>query len=273
MMEKPKEILKGLGIIAKIVGAKEAHIAIEDNKLSAIYAMERTLESVKCSAFAEASADRQASGVKIIRLRTKYPQGAEKQVIKAVLNRVVPAGGLPMDVGCVVQNVGTALAIYEAVYLGKPLIERCITVTGSCVKEPLNIWVRIGTPISDLKEAFGGFSKEPKKVVVGGPMMGVAQYTMDVPVAKGTSGLLFLTKEEADSYEESVCIRCGKCLEVCPMELAPTTLMYRVKYEKFDEAGALGIANCFECGACAYECPARIPLVDYMKFGKSKITA
>ena len=263
MVESSKEILKGLEIILKILSAKNAYIAIEDNKQSAIYAMEKALKafSFQLSAFS----------VKIIILRTKYPQGAEKQIIKSILNRTVPAGGLPMDVGCVVQNVQTAYAIYEAVYSGKPLTERVITLTGSCLKEPVNIRVRIGALLKDLVDFVGGFKKEPKKIIMGGPMMGVAQYTMDVPIVKGTSGVLFLSEDEALQTKESACIRCGKCLEVCPMQLAPTTLMYRVKKEFFSEAKDLGIASCFECGACAYECPAKIPLLDYMKYGKARI--
>lgn len=263
MLEKTKEILKGLEIIVKILGVKDAYIAIEDNKLSAIYAMEKALQA--------SSFELSAISIKILELKTKYPQGAEKQVIKSVLNRVVPAGGLPMDVGCVVQNVGTAFAIYEAVYFGKPLIERCITITGSYVKEPMNLWVRIGTLLSDLKEPLGGFIKEPERIIVGGPMMGIAQYTMDVPIVKGTSGILFLSREDMDRQEESVCIRCGKCIDVCPMGLAPTTLMHYVKKKRFQEAKALGIPHCYECGACAYICPAKIPLLDYMKFGKAMI--
>lgn len=263
MLEKPQEILRGLSIIARILGVKDTYIAIEDNKLSAIYAMERALRSVQ----------RASLNMKIVALHTKYPQGAEKQTIKAVLNRDVPAGGLPMDVGCVVQNVGTAFAIYEAIYLGKPLIERVITLTGSCIKDPVNVCVRIGTLISDLVDVFGGFKRDPKKVIAGGPMMGVAQYTMEIPVIKGTSGVLFLSEDEVQRPPESVCIRCGKCLDVCPMELVPTALMYRVKYERFQEAKELGVENCYECGACAYMCPAKIPLLDYMKFGKSKLLA
>jgi len=255
MIENPKEIFKGLEIILKILNAKDAYIAIEDNKQSAIYTIEKALPK----------------NVKLAVLRTKYPQGAEKQIIRSVLNRAVPAGGLPMDVGCVVQNVQTAYAIYEAVYSGKPLIERAITLTGSCLKEPVNIRVRIGTALKDLVDFIGGFKKEPKKIIMGGPMMGLAQYTMDVPVVKGTSGVLFLSEEEIPRTRESVCIRCGKCIEVCPMQLVPTTLMYRVKKEFFSEAQALGIAGCFECGACAYECPAKIPLLDYMKYGKARI--
>ena len=263
MLERPKDIFKGLEIIARALGARDSYIAIEDNKLSSIYAMERAL-----SAFSFQSS---AFSVKIVTLKTKYPQGAEKQVIKAVLNRVVPAGGLPMDDGCLVQNVGTAVAVYEAVHLGKPLIERAITITGPCVKEPMNIYARIGTLISDLVALTGPFLKPAKKVIAGGPMMGIAQYTMDVPVIKGTSGVLLLSKDEIDEAPESVCIRCGKCIEVCPMGLTPTTLMYNVKNKRFKEAKELGIAHCYECAACAYACPAKIPLLDYMKFGKSKI--
>ncbi|MBI5143696.1 MAG: electron transport complex subunit RsxC [Candidatus Omnitrophica bacterium] len=263
LLEKSKEILKGFEIIVKILGVKDAYIAIEDNKLSAIYAMERAISAY--------SVQRTAYSIKIVKLETKYPQGAEKQVIKSVLNRTVPAGGLPMDVGCVVQNVGTAFAIYEAVYFGKPLIERCITITGSCVKEPMNLWVRIGTLLEDLKDSQGGFLKEPKRIVVGGPMMGIAQYTMDVPIVKGTSGVLFLSEDDIDREEESVCIRCGRCIDVCPMGLVPTTLMYHVKKERFREAKDLGIPHCYECGACAYICPAKIPLLDYMKLGKAMI--
>lgn len=263
MIEKPKEILAGLAIMARILDVKNTYIAIEDNKLASIYAMEKALHNTQYP----------IPNTKIAVLRTKYPQGAEKQVIKAVLNRIVPAGGLPMDVGCVVQNVGTAFAAYEAVYLGKPLIERAITITGTCVKEPLNTYVRIGTLLSDLVAAFGGFTKEPKKIIFGGPMMGIAQYTMDIPITKGTSGVLFLSKDEVIRPEESVCIRCGRCIDACPMGLVPMTLMYNVKKELFAQAKELGIANCYECGACAYTCPAKIPLLDYMKFGKAKIPA
>ena len=261
MVENSKEILKGLEIILKILGVKNAYIAIEDNKQSAIYAMDKALHNTQYA----------IHNTKISVLRTRYPEGAEKQIIKSVLNRIVPAGALPMDIGCVVQNVGTAYAVYEAVYSGKPLIERIVTLTGSCLKESVNIRVRIGTILKDLVNSIGGFRKEPKKIIMGGPMMGLAQYTTDLPVVKGTSGAIFLSNEEAEETKESVCIRCGKCLDVCPMQLAPMTLMYRVKREFFSEAKDLGIAGCFECGACAYECPAKIPLLDYMKYGKSRI--
>ncbi len=263
MIEKSKELLKAVEIMVRILDAKHAYIAIEDNKLSAIYAMERALQTAKDKGY--------KTPVEVISLGTKYPQGAEKQVIKAVTNRVVPSGGLPADVGCVVFNVGTAYAIYEAVYLGKPLIERVVTITGPCVREPMNLWVRIGTRLEALASVFGGFVKEPKKVIIGGPMMGVAQYAMDIPITKGVGGVVFLSRDNIVESVESVCIRCGRCIEVCPMGLVPTTLMYQVKLENFTASGDLGIADCFECGACAYICPAKIPLLDYMKYGKSKV--
>ncbi|MDD5450230.1 MAG: electron transport complex subunit RsxC, partial [Candidatus Omnitrophica bacterium] len=262
MVENADGILKGLGIIIKILGVSRAFIAIEDNKPDAICAMEKAL-----AAF---SFQLSAVSVKIIKLKTKYPQGAEKQVIKSVLNRVVPYGGLPMDVGCVVQNVATAFAVYESAYFGKPLIERVITITGPCVKEPANVRVRVGTLLSDVAAFAGGFLKDPEKVIVGGPMMGISQYGLDIPITKGTGGILFLSGKEIDRSNEGVCIRCGKCIEICPMMLAPTTLMYRVKKSDFKAANDLGILNCYECGSCAYICPAKIPLLDYMKFGKSK---
>jgi Na+-translocating ferredoxin:NAD+ oxidoreductase subunit C len=196
MIENPKEILKGLEIILKILDAKNAYIAIEDNKQSAIYAMEKVLQAF--------SFQSSAISVKIITLHTKYPQGAEKQIIKSVLNRTVPAGGLPMDVGCIVQNVQTAYAIYEAVCSGKSLVERAITLTGSCLKEPVNMRVRVGTVLKDLVDFIGGFKKEPKKIIMGGLMMGLAQYTMDVPIVKGTCGVLFLPAEEVVQARESV---------------------------------------------------------------------
>ena len=263
MLERSRELLRSLEIMIKILGARNAYIAIEDNKLSAIYAMERALEKAKEKGY--------KAPVEVVSLQTKYPQGAEKQVIRSVLGRVVPAGGLPMDVGCIVFNAGTAYAIYEAVYLGKPLIERVVTITGPCVREPMNLWVRIGTRLEALVSVFGGFVKEPKKIIIGGPMMGMAQYAMDIPVTKGVGGIIFLSKDDCVESVESVCIRCGKCIEVCPMGLVPTTLMYSVKLENFAQAGDLGIAECFECGACAYICQAKIPLLDYMKYGKSKV--
>lgn len=275
MIENPAEILKGLEIIAKILDAKDVYIAIEDNKPLAIEAMKKAVEAVsrqpsppKISAGPPSA---EAVSLKVVVLKTKYPQGAEKQVIKALLDRKVPEGGLPMDVGCVVQNIGTAFAIYEAVYLKKPLIERVITIAGPCLAQPANVRVRIGTLLRDIVDYLGGFKKEPKKIIIGGPLMGITQYTIDVPLTKRVSGVLFFPKEDIRENREGVCIRCGRCVDACPMQLAPTTLMYRVKKENFLEAKDLGIVDCYECGACAYVCPAKIPLLDYMKFGRAKL--
>ncbi len=261
MIERADDILKGLAIICKILGVNDACIAIENNKPLAIEAIRKALLSTKYEILS----------AKLVVLPTKYPQGAEKQLIRSVLNRVVPEGGLPMDVGCVVNNVGTALAVYEAVYKGKALIERCVTVSGGCVKEPANLQVRIGTLVSSLIEELGGLNEPPAKVIFGGPMMGIAQYTMDVPVVKGTSGILFLSKAEAADAAESVCIRCSRCVQVCPAGIMPTTIANLVKRTRFTEAKEFGITQCIECGACVYECPAKIPLLDYIKFGKSKL--
>ncbi len=263
MAERAEEIVRGLGVIIRILEIETVYIAIEDNKPASARAMEKALLSF-CREY-------EALRAKVVTLTTKYPQGAERQLIKSVVNRVVPAGGLPMDVGCVVHNVGTAYAIYEAVYKGKPLIERCVTFTGPCVKEPVNLIVRIGTLLSDLLEEIGDFKETPERVVFGGPMMGIAQFTMDVPIVKGTSGVVFLPPDKGLAVPESVCIRCSRCIEVCPAKLAPTTIAHLAKKAMWLDAKEWGVAHCIECGACAYECPAKIPLVDYMKFGKAKL--
>ena len=274
MIESPREILKGLEIVAKILDVKNVYIAIEDNKPLAVQTMRDVIQLSSSPVSQFKPANRQTGkpiDIKIVTLKTKYPQGAEKQVIKALLDREVPECGLPMDVGCVVQNVGTVFAIYEAIYLKKPLIERVITMAGPCLAQPANVKVRIGTLLHDLVDYLGGFKKEPKKIIIGGPLMGITQYTIDVPLTKRVSGVLFFSKEEIYEDREGACIRCGRCVDACPMQLSPTALMYRVKKENFLEAKDLGIINCYECGACAYVCPAKIPLLDYMKFGRAKL--
>ncbi|MCK5595436.1 RnfABCDGE type electron transport complex subunit C, partial [bacterium] len=206
--------------------------------------------------------------IDIIALKVKYPQGAEKQLIKALLKREVPSGGLPMDIGVIVSNVGTSFAVYESVVERKPLVERIVTVTGKGIRNPQNFRARIGTPFSDLIEACEGLKEETGKIIMGGPMMGIAQYAMDVPVIKGTSGILVQTKDEVCDKPEECCIRCGNCTSVCPMKILPNAITCFVKNDQFEHAKEYGLLDCMECGACTYVCPAHIPIVHYMKYGK-----
>ena len=208
--------------------------------------------------------------VHIVVLKAKYPQGGEKQLIKAVLKREVPPGKLPMDVAAAVQNVGTCLAVYHAAYEGKPLIERCVTFSGSCLKEPGNFIVRFGTPLKNIVEFCGGFTETPAKIIIGGPMMGITQYRLDIPIIKGVTGVIFLSKKDLELFEESSCIRCAKCVDICPLNLMPTEIMRMVKYSRWHYLGTFHVADCMECGACAYACPSKIPLVQYVKLAKIK---
>jgi electron transport complex protein RnfC len=192
-------------------------------------------------------------------------------LIKSVLNREVPPGKLPLDVGVVIQNIGTAVAIYDSIVEGKPLITAPLTVSGKGIKNPKNLHVPVGTPISDVLEFCGGIKDDAVKVVVGGPMMGVAQYDFSAPVMKATSGILVLTKEEVNEHEETPCLKCGKCIEACPLELIPTKLARYSQLDKLDEAEQLDITVCMECGTCAYSCPANIPLVQWIRLGKQRV--
>jgi electron transport complex protein RnfC len=258
MVEHPQEIVEGLKIIMKVLGVKEGYIGIEENKPDAIEAMTSIVSN--------------ESNIQIYPLKVKYPQGAEKMLIKAITGREVPSMGLPMDVGVVVQNVGTAMAIYEAVRYGKPLIERVVTVTGKGIKEPGNVRVRIGTLISDLVEQCGGLADGTVKVIVGGPMMGFAQWTLDVPVVKGTSGILVLTRDEyVPSEEYFSCIRCGRCIDACPMGLNPSMLSILSEKGRFSETKEYNIFDCFECGSCAFVCPSNRPMVQFMRLAKSQV--
>ncbi|NOZ64238.1 MAG: RnfABCDGE type electron transport complex subunit C, partial [Caldiserica bacterium] len=195
-------------------------------------------------------------------------QGGEKQLIKAILKRDVPSGGLPLDIGIVVQNVGTCFAIYEAVYQGKPLYERVVTVTGE-VNNPRNLRVRLGTPVSLLVEFCGGLKEGVNQVVFGGPMMGIAQVSLDTPIIKGTSGVLALKR--TDFLPEYPCIRCARCVDVCPTNILPTQLAKIVKFEKWDLLEEYHLMDCIECGCCVYVCPSNIPIVQYIKAGKDKL--
>jgi electron transport complex protein RnfC len=258
MVERPKEIIEGLKIIMKALGVKEGHVGIEENKPDAI-------EAMRSAASGEAD-------IKIHSLEIKYPQGAEKMLIKAIKNREVPSKGLPMDVSVVVQNIGTALAIYEAVRYGKPLIERVVTITGDGIREPGNMLVRVGTLMSDVIEQCGGLAEGAVKVISGGPMMGFAQWSLDVPVTKGTSGILVLTEDEyAHSDEYFACIRCGRCVDVCPMGLNPSMLSILAEKGFYEEAKEYNLFDCFECGSCAYVCPAKRPMVQFMRLAKSQV--
>ncbi len=260
MLERPKEILLGIDLVACALGVKDIIIGIEDNKIDAIEKLRNALISLRP----------QASGVRIVKLKTQYPQGGEKQLIKTLFNREVPSGGLPLDIGCVVSNVQTVFAIYEAVYFGKPLYERVVTVSGSFLKEPKNVLARIGTPIKDLLE-FCGFDAERNiyKIIMGGPMTGIAQFSLDAPVVKGTSGILVLD-ESFKSPGEVSCIRCSRCIEACPAGLMPCMIGLGAQNNRFDIANSYSPLDCIECGSCDYVCPSKIPLLQLIKLAKRK---
>jgi electron transport complex protein RnfC len=205
-------------------------------------------------------------------LKVKYPQGAEKMLIKALLGREVPPRGLPMDVGVVVQNVATAKAVFDAVRFGRPLIERVVTVTGDAVAEPANVLAPVGMSTGELIAACGGFKGEPGKVIMGGPMMGVALASLDVPVTKGTSGVIVLSKESVGRSEEfGPCIRCGRCIDACPMGLIPSMLGILAEKTFYEQTREYHVHDCFECGSCTYVCPAKRPMVQFIKLAKSLV--
>ncbi len=257
MLEKPEEVLIGTQILMKALNVKRAIIGIESNKMDAINLLDKKAKDFP--------------GIEIAALKVQYPQGAEKQLIKAVLNREVPSGKLPLDVGCVVNNVGTAFAAYEAVQKNKPLFERVVTMTGKKVKKPANYLVRVGTSVAALIEASGGMPENTLKVINGGPMMGKACSSPEIPVTKGTSGIVLMDKAEAKRSEPAGCIRCAKCVSVCPMGLAPyliETLAERALWDTCEEEMA---ADCIECGSCQYTCPAARPLLDMIRLGKTNV--
>lgn len=258
MLERADDCLYGLRLIIKVTGATRGYVGIESNKGDAIALMREKLKA--------------KGNIQVVSLKTKYPQGGEKMLIKAILNREVPSGGLPLDVGVVVSNVGTAVAIAEAIKWGKPLLERVVTITGSGVSQPANLWVPLGTPFSCVVEECGGLKENASKVIMGGPMMGLSQYTLDVPVIKGTSGILVLTESEAVARKEEPCIKCARCIDHCPMGLLPTILARLVGAERWDSLKDYGVMDCIECGCCAYVCPSKIPLVHLMKLGKFQVS-
>jgi Na+-translocating ferredoxin:NAD+ oxidoreductase subunit C len=257
MLEKAEEMLVGVKILMKALNVDKAIIGIENNKKNAIEHLEKL--------------SKEFEGISVQPLKVMYPQGGEKQLIKAIINREVPSGGLPIAVGAVVHNVGTAFAVYEAVQKNKPLFERVVTVTGKSVKKPANYLVRVGTSVDELIEASGGLPDDTGKVISGGPMMGKALSITDVPVTKGTSGVLILPEGESRRGKVMDCIRCSKCVGVCPMGLEPYLLMPLVENAIYDRAEKEKVMDCIECGSCSYTCPSFRPLLDYIRLGKAEV--
>jgi len=266
MLERADDCIYGLKVIMKALGAKSGYVGIENSKPGAVALFREKLK--------------EEDNIEVVSLKTKYPQGGEKMLIKAILNREVPSlvsngttsrAGLPLDVGVVVNNVGTAVAIAEAIKWDKPLLERVVTVTGGAVKNSSNLLVPLGTSFSHLIDECGGLKKKASKVIMGGPMMGISQYSLEVPVIKGTSGILVLTRKETLFKEEGPCIKCSQCIDYCPMGLLPTTLARLAKKERWDSLKDYNIMDCIECGCCTYVCPSKIPLVHYIKLGKLQV--
>jgi len=249
MVEKTAQISEGIYLVARCLGIKEIYIGIEDNKPEAIKAFSKTSFKVKV-------------------LKSDYPQGGEKQLIQNILGKQIPRGKLPFDIGVLVQNVATVYAIYEAVYKGKPLYERLVTVTGSCVQNPRNLLVRLGTPIKNLIEFCGPLKEEPAKIIIGGPMMGIAQYTDEVPIIKSSGGLLLMNKKEASLLEEDPCIRCAACVRGCPVGLMPCQINLASERSLWNLTKEYGAMDCIECGICNYVCPSNRRLLQTIKRAK-----
>jgi len=257
MLEAPDAILVGAQIIHRCVGARRIVIGIEDNKPRAIEIMRAKAAGL--------------DDVEVVRLPTKYPQGSELQLMKTALGVELPKSKLPMEAGVVVQNVGTALAIYEAVVAARPLVERALTITGAAVGSPCNLRVRIGTLCGDLIEQAGGMNGATGRVILGGPMTGVALDTTDVPVMKGTSGIMLIPRSALVDYELNPCIRCSRCEAHCPARLATARIGLAVELDRIEIAERLHVLECIECGCCSYVCPARRPMTQLMRVGKSKV--
>ncbi len=257
MLENTRELLEGCRALHAAYSFEAIYIGIESNKPDAVEAFEK-----EAASFADLP-------LRVVPLAVKYPQGAEKMLIKALTGRTVPMGGLPLEVGVIVSNVQTIFATYEAIFYNKPLIERVVTLSGAGINSPKNVRAAVGTPLENLVEFCDGISEDVDKVVVGGPMTGAALPTLDYSVAKGTSGFLFFT--EADYTPEGPCIRCGRCVSACPMNLMPLKLAAYAKAEKFEDAKALDVNACFECGACAFGCPAKIDIVAWIRYAKNYI--
>lgn len=256
MIEKTDDVLLGMRIAMKMLGVSKGYIGIENNKKDAVRLIHKAIQN---SGFP----------IQVVPLKVKYPQGAEKLLIKAALNRIVPAGGLPGDVGVIVNNPGTIHAVKEAVIDGKALISRTVTVTGDGINRPANLLVRVGTSIRDLVNFCGGIKSSCNLIIMGGPMMGFSQFDLSVPIVKTTSGIVFTSfQKESTVYP---CIRCNSCVSACPMFLLPNRLSRLVEMERYDKTETLGISICNECGSCSYVCPSKIPILQWLKVGKSKL--
>ncbi|MFC1581787.1 electron transport complex subunit RsxC [Candidatus Neomarinimicrobiota bacterium] len=256
MVEEAEKIVIGMAIMMRVLEVEQGIIGIESNKPDAVKCMSEAVKQL-------------GHNFSVLSLKTKYPQGAEKMLIQAVLKRQVPTGGLPMDVGVVVNNVGTALAVAEAVIEGKPLIERVVTVTGDGIKVPKNIKARIGTPFGEILKFCNGLNDYTVQVIMGGPMMGIAQTDLNVPIVKATSGII--CSNTTKKISTSPCIRCGSCVTACPMFLLPTRIARLAEIGHWNESRDIGIMNCIECGSCAFACPSNIPLVQWIRLGKLKV--
>ncbi len=253
----PEQVLQGMKILCKILRPDRVVLAVEDNKKEAIETVKKLLPDYP--------------PVELAVLPTRYPQGAEKQLIQAVTGRQVPAGQLPVSVGCAVFNVSTFAAVYRAVRLGLPLTQRIVTVSGEAIAKPQNFAVRLGTPFRDVIELAGGLHDKTERVISGGPMMGMAQSDLSVPVIKATNSILCLLKDENGAAENPVCLRCGKCVSVCPMRLQPLYLYRFTKAGRVEELKRLHILDCMECGSCAFTCPGKLPLVEQFRKGKKLV--